>query len=487
MAPDGGIHTKIAIVGAGFGGLGMAIELKRAGEHDFLILEKGPDIGGVWRDNTYPGCTCDVPSHLYSFSFAPYRSCTQRYAPQQDILSYLQQIAADNRLQQHLRFDIEISEALFQTDSNEWVISTTSNKLIRAEIVIFAVGQLHKPHCPDIPGMETFSGQLFHSANWNHDVDLCGKRVSVIGTGSSAAQMLPALASAASELTVYQREPHWVLPKPDADFGCFARLLLRLPGGHAAYRSALSHGADMLLSPVTRSDALRRVVEWYARRNLRRQIGRKDLIQKLMPSYPIGGKRIVFDNRFYRTLTLDNVRLITEPIASVNSSAIKTQNHTIDDVDVIICATGFKASEFLLPIHVRGRDGHSLNADWAQGAQAFMGLAVYRYPNLFMIAGPNTFNPAGSNPEMKELQVAYILRCLRWKESNGAQAIEVRREAAEGYQAWLKGRLEETVWSEPANSWYRHESGKVTSPWPASRRAFARMLRDEPQRSFRKL
>ncbi|KAJ4332294.1 hypothetical protein N0V95_009692 [Ascochyta clinopodiicola] len=249
--------------------------------------------------------------------------------------------------------------------------------------------------------MERFAGQLFHSADWNHDIDLRGKRVSVIGTGSSAAQMLPALES-------------------------------------AAYTSVIRTG--------------------------------KDVVQKLMPSHPIRSKRIVFDNGVCPTLTLNNVHLVTEPIDSVGSGGIKTRSHATIETDVIVCAAGFKASDFLLPIHVRGRDGHSLDADWARGAQAFMGLAVYRFPNLFMIAGPNAFNSAGSHPDMNELQVAYILKCLCWKERIGARAIEVRREAAEGYQAWLEEKLDRTVWSEQASSWYRHESGQVTSSWPASRR-----------------
>jgi cation diffusion facilitator CzcD-associated flavoprotein CzcO len=488
---------KIVIVGAGFGGLGMGIALKRAGEDDFMILEKHSDIGGVWRDNTYPGCTCDVPSHLYSFSFAPYRSRDQRYPPQQAILAYLQQVASDYGLRPHLCLNTEISEAHFQQDKNNWNIVTKSNQQdknncnivtesnrhICAEVVIFAVGQLHKPNSPDIPGVENFPGSVFHSAEWDHKIDRKNKRISVIGTGSSAAQMLPTLARESSHLTVFQRTPQWVLPKPDSNFGCIGRSILQIPGAHRLYRRALGYGADIVLSPVMRSVVWRRIVESYAKYNLRRQIPNKELVKKLMPLYPIGSKRILFDNQFYHTLTFQNVTLVTEPIRSISKGGIETSGKSTK-TDIIIFATGFRASDFLVPMSVRGRDGYSLNKDWNSGAEAFLGLAIHGYPNLFMIAGPNTFNPAGSNPEMKELQIAYIMECLRWKKEISAQAIEVNQQATTQYQEWLTRKMGQTVWPDSVNSWYKHESGKVTNPWPVSVRVFARMLRNKPQHSF---
>jgi cation diffusion facilitator CzcD-associated flavoprotein CzcO len=487
MAQTEPIRTKVVIVGAGFGGLGMGIALKRDGEDNFMILEERSDVGGVWRDNTYPGCTCDVPSHLYSFSFAPYKSRHQRYPPQQAILTYLQQVATDYGLRQHLSLKTKVLKAHFREVENSWDIVTESEQHIQAEVVIFAVGQLHQPNYPDIPGLDEYCGHKFHSAEWDHSVDLNGKRISIIGTGSSAAQMLPTLASVSSSLTVYQRNPHWVLPKPDPDFSYIGRSILRIPGAHRAYRKALGYGADILLSPVMRSDAWRLVVEWYAKYNLRHQIASKELVQKLMPSYPIGSKRIVFDNHFYPTLTRQNVHLITEPIKSISGSRIETSSGTFSETEIIIYATGFRASDFLVPMSVRGRDGHSLNEDWNSGAEAFLGLAIHGYPNLFMIAGPNSFNPAGSNPEMKELQINYIMKCLRWKKEIGAQAIEVGQQATSQYQEWLAGKMRRTVWPESVNSWYKHESGKVTSPWPVSVRVFARMLRGKPHHSFASL
>jgi cation diffusion facilitator CzcD-associated flavoprotein CzcO len=479
-------RTKIVIIGAGFGGLGMGAALQRSGEREFLILEKGYTVGGVWRDNTYPGCTCDVPSHLYSFSFAPYESRKKRFPPQQEILHYLEKVAAEEGLLPHLHLNTEVEKARFREDKNDWEIITAGDDQIHAEIVVFAVGQLHRPNFPDILGLDNFDGPVLHPAKWDNGVDFRGKHISVIGTGSSAAQMLPSLASVASSVTVYQRNPHWVLPKLNPDFGRIGRTLLRTPGAHGIYRKALSYGADILLSPIPRSKLWRSVVGTYARRSLRTQIVNKDLSEKLLPTYPIGTKRILFDNEFYSALTRPNVQLITAPIRSVSDKCIDTDEGA-QPTDVIICATGYRASEFLVPMAVQGRNSRCLNEDWQSGAEAFMGLAIHGYPNLFMIAGPNSFNPAGSNPEMKEVQISYIMRCLRWKNICGATGIEVSHKATVEYQEWLKRRMEKTVWQESVDSWYRHESGKITNPWPDSLRVFKRLMRTQPSHSFGKL
>lgn len=486
------IKKKVVIIGAGFGGLGMAVALMKAGVYDFIILEEGCDIGGVWRNNKYPGCTCDVPSHLYSFSFAPYRRRDLRYPPQQSILTYLQEVATQNGLLnekgqqgQRLSLNTKVLEANFQEEAHCWDIITVSQRY-RAEIVIFAVGQLHKPNYPS--GHERFAGPKFHSAEWNNSIGLVDKHISVIGTGSSAAQMLPTLAKYSSKLTVFQRTPQWVLPKPDLNFSCMEALLLRIPGAHQLYRKFLSHGADMFLSPVTRSNVWRNVVQRYAEYNLCRQVADEKLLKQLTPSYSIGCKRILFDNHFYSTLAQEKVELVTDPIVSFREDGIVTKGENGEVVvktDVIIYATGFKASEFLNPMSVQGWNGHTLEKDWAAGAEAFLGLAIHGYPNLFMIAGPNSFNPAGSNPEMKELQIAYIVKCITWKERIGAKAIEVSREATSQYQKWLSRKMKQTVWQEPVDSWYKHESGKVTSPWPESLRVFSRMLQRNPQDSFK--
>ncbi|MGK8523952.1 flavin-containing monooxygenase [Nocardia asteroides] len=476
---------KVAVVGAGFGGIGMGVGLQRAGITDFVIFERGGDVGGVWRDNTYPGCSCDVPSHLYSFSFAPYRSRRIRFPRQVEILEYLRQVATDHGLCPHLKLGVAIEEATYLEAEGRWELITSCGQRVLAEVVVFAVGQLHRPNVPDLPGRADFTGPSFHSARWDHDQNLRGVDVAVIGTGSSAAQMLPALASTARHVRVFQRTPHWVLPKPSSAFGPLARAALRLPGAHGLYRRALYYGADAVLAPIMRRGWSARPAEWAARRYLRRRIRDPRLREQLTPGYPLGGKRIIFDSHYYSALTSDNVDLVTAPITRLTRDGLLTADGAHHHADVIIYATGFRAPEFLIPITVRGRGGALLHEQWRSGATALLGVAVPGYPNAFLIAGPNSFNPAGSNPAMKELQIDYILRCLRWRERIGAAAVEVRAAAMQAHQQWIERAVAKTVWPAVERSWYKHSSGRVTNPWPASARAFDRALRRPPSESFR--
>ncbi|MBF6336714.1 NAD(P)/FAD-dependent oxidoreductase [Nocardia abscessus] len=474
----------VAVVGAGFGGIGMGVGLRRAGITDFVIFEGGCDVGGVWRDNTYPGCSCDVPSHLYSFSFAPYRSRRIRYPRQGEILDYLRRVAADHGLAPHLKLNTAIIAATFLESRGCWELITSCGQRVLADVVIFAVGQLHRPNIPDIAGRADFAGASFHSARWDHDQDLHGMDVAVIGTGSSAAQMLPTLAATARRVRVFQRTPHWVLPKPPDDFGPLARAALRLPGAHGLYRRALYYGADVVLAPIMHRGWSARPAEWAARRYLHSRISDPRLRAKLTPDYPIGGKRIIFDSHYYSALTSDNVELITAPITRIVPDGLRTDDGAHHRADVIVYATGFRAPEFLIPITVRGRGGALLHDQWRTGAAALLGVAVPGYPNAFLIAGPNSFNPAGSNPGMKEHQIDYIIRCLRWRDRIGAAAIEVRAAAMRAHQQWIERALAKTVWPATGRSWYKHDSGRVTNPWPASARTFERALRRPPSASF---
>ncbi|KAK0639923.1 putative monooxygenase [Cercophora newfieldiana] len=478
--------TKFLIVGTGFGGIEMAVALQKAGIDDYVMLEKGADIGGVWRDNSYPGCSCDIPSHLYSFSFAPYKGGEKRFPPQRDILAYLRQVATDFQLWPHVRLNTAVVQAVFQEDTNRWEVTTSSSETYDTEHVIFAVGQLHRPHFADIPGRKDFLGPQLHPAVWDHNIDLRDKNIAIIGTGSSAAQMLPSLASVARSVTLYQRTPAWILPKPSPNFGRLTRWTLHhLPGAHALYRTTLSHAADLLLAPLPRtnltSKPLRLAAETLALCHLHIQVPNRTLRHQLTPSYPIGTKRILFDSHFYPALSRPNVHLVTDPISHITPTDIvttTTANGAHHPADIIIFATGFKASEFLAPISILGRNGRSLSAEWACGGEAFLGVAMHGYPNAFVIAGPNSFNPAGSNPGMKEVQVEFIMRCLKWKGEVGAGAVEVRGEVVEGYKGWLGGRMGGTVWRDSeVGSWYRHASGKVTGPWPASGRRFRKVVR----------
>ncbi|GAA5104750.1 flavin-containing monooxygenase [Nocardia iowensis] len=483
--PANGIpHFKVVVIGAGFGGIGMAVALKHAGTENFTILDSGNTVGGVWRDNTYPDCNCDVPSHLYSFSFAPYRDRRTRYPGQPEILAYLQNVVSEHGLEPHLQLNTAISEATYLDTEGSWWLTTTCGHNIVAEVVVFAVGQLHRPHIPEFPGQSEFSGPAFHSARWDHDQDLHGLDLAVIGTGSSAAQLIPALAGLARTVRVFQRTPNWVLPKPATHFGPLARIALAVPFGHKLYRHALAYGADAVLAPIMRRGWSARPAEWAARRYLRREISDPVLRAKLTPDYPVGGKRILVDSGYYQALNEPNVELITDPITNITTTGIQTADNRHHHADAIIYATGFHASEFLVPVTVRGRGGRLLHEQWSTGAQAFMGLAVPGYPNAFLIAGSNSFNPAGSNPEMKERQINYILKCLRWREETGAATVEVSADAMGHHQEWMRTTLAKTVWPYSVSSWYKHPSGRVTNPWPSSARTFRRMLRHHPSQVF---
>ncbi|MEV5652886.1 NAD(P)/FAD-dependent oxidoreductase [Nocardia sp. NPDC052254] len=478
------MHSTVVVVGSGFGGIGMGAALRRAGMEDFLILEESPELGGVWRDNTYPGCNCDVPAHLYSFSFAPYRSTRTRYPGRRRTLEYLRAVAADAGLPAHLRTDTALTEATYRETEARWELKAANGIRMTADIVVFAVGQLHRPNIPELPGQADFAGVSFHTAQWNPAADPAGCRVAVIGTGSSAAQCLPSLSDSAASVRVFQRTPQWILPKPAAEFGPAARTVLRLPGAQRAYRWGLRQGADTLLAPIMRRGWTARPAEWAARRHLRREVADPVLRARLTPDYPIGAKRIVFDAHYYRALGRDNVELITAPITRIVPEGVETADGIRHAVDMIVYATGFRAAEFLSPITVRGRGGLLLHEQWDSGAKAFMGLAVPGFPNAFLIAGPNSFNPAGSNPGMKEQQIDYIMRCLRWRAHIDAPAIDVRPGAMAAYEQWMDDALARTVWSSNVPSWYKHRNGAITSPWPASARTYGRMLRRPPAASF---
>ncbi|MGW4368065.1 flavin-containing monooxygenase [Nocardia takedensis] len=471
---------QVAVVGSGFGGIGMAAALRRAGISRFTVFERADDIGGVWRDNTYPGCNCDVPAHLYRLPIAPYRDRHIRYPDQRATLNYLHRIVAEEGLAPHIRAGTGITAATYLDESGCWALVTDSGQTIWTETVVFALGQLHRPHIPVLPGQTQFRGTTFHTARWNHEHRLSARNVAVIGTGSSAAQILPHLAEVAARVRVFQRTPHWVLPKLAPKFGPATRALLAVPGAHHAYRRMLHHSADHLLAPIMRRGWPARPAEAIARRHLRHHIPDPVMRAKLTPNYPLGGKRIVFDNGFYPSLNRPNVDLITTPIRELDTRGLTTRDGAHHDVDTIIYATGFEASQFLADVTVTGRDGRLLHEHWAQGATAFYGMAVPGFPNMFLIAGPNTFTPAGSNPAMKQHQIDYILACLRLRAETGTTAIEVDNDTMAVYQQWMDRAIEKTVWPRAPHSWYKHATGAVTNPWPATVGRYGASLRQHP-------
>ncbi|WP_084497067.1 flavin-containing monooxygenase [Nocardia amamiensis] len=478
-------HHQAVIVGAGFGGLTMGAELKAAGIHDFVILEEGADVGGVWRENTYPGCACDVPSHLYSFAFDPYRDPRIRYPGQPDILAYMQTVAERQGLREHLRTTTAVTAADYDDAAGVWTLTTADGARLRAGAVIWAVGQLHRPAMPSIPGLDAFGGRAFHSARWNHNVDLTG-HIAVIGTGSSGTQIVPELARTAASVTVYQRTPAWILPRPRERFGPLTRWALEhVPGLHQLYRAGLHQGADLTLAPIMHGGWSARPATWVARAHLRRQVADPALRGELTPRYRIGEKRILLDSKFYPALRLPHVELVTDPIERIAVDGIRTTDGTHRPADVIVLATGFKAPEFLGGIEIRGRGGADLHRQWAStgGPEAYLGLAVPGFPGMFMIAGPHSFTPAHSNPAIKASQARYIARCLEHSTALGAP-LEVSASAMTAYRRWLDGALASTVWPDGVASWFKQSDGVITNPWPASVKRFDRMTRLGPEHIF---
>jgi cation diffusion facilitator CzcD-associated flavoprotein CzcO len=469
----GGATTPwaVAIIGAGFGGLGMAIALGRAGEHDVLLLEKGDDVGGVWRENTYPGAACDVPSHLYSFSFEPNPRWSRTYSPQAEILDYLRHCAAKYGVRDRIRFGCEMTAAAFDEAAALWRIDWRDaqgrSHAGHARILVSAVGLLSRPAIPALPGLATFAGPVFHSAQWNHAVDLKDKRVAVIGSGASAIQFVPEVARDAARLSVFQRTPSYVLPRSDRAYSeRERRRFARWPWLMALHRAVIYAAHDSRAVGFTRLGWIVDIIGGIpARRQLRRQVPDPVLRERLTPRYPIGCKRILISNDWLPTFARPNVELVTDAIDAVTPAGVRVAGGREIALDAIVLATGFAASEFLAPMTILGRGGRSLNEAWSRGAQAWLGITVPGFPNFFMLYGPNTNLGHNSIVFMLESQVAHVMRCLRKLRAASGATIEVETPPFDRYNARLRRRAQRTVFAGCA-SWYMDASGRHTVNWP---------------------
>ncbi|MEU8378051.1 NAD(P)/FAD-dependent oxidoreductase [Streptosporangium sp. NPDC048865] len=475
------MRPNVAIIGAGFGGLCMAIQLEKAGIRSYTIFEKGAGVGGTWRDNTYPGAGCDIPSHLYSFSFERYTSWTRRYAAQPEILRYLEGCADKYGLRPRIRLNTAVTSAVFDESLGRWRVATAAGEEL-FDVVVSAVGQLNRPQLPDIPGMSTFDGASFHSARWDHSVDLAGRRVAVIGNGSSAAQFIPEVAEAAGHLDVFQRTPNWVIPKPDAVFGPRMRTALRrVPFLQRAYREWTYRYAENTLYPALSGGWTTDLLPKHALEHLRNQVPDPVLRAKLTPDYPFGCKRVVVDSGFYPALTRPDVDVVTDRIVRILPGGVET-SAGLHEADVIVYATGFETSGFLASIEVTGREGRHLAEEWKDGAEAYLGIAVPRFPNLFMLYGPNTNLGHNSIVFMLECQVRYIMGCLAHLASRGP--MEVRPEAMATWRQSVGRAMEGMVWQAGCTSWYKNEAGRVTGNWPGSASAYRRITRTPRPEAF---
>jgi cation diffusion facilitator CzcD-associated flavoprotein CzcO len=460
------IHS-VVIIGAGFGGLGMAIRLKAQGQDDIVIIEKGGDVGGCWRDNTYPGAACDVPSHLYSYSFERHYPWSRRFAPQSEIFAYQQHCARKYDIYRHIRFNTEVAEAHFDDQQGLWEITLTSDQKILARTLITATGQLNQPAYPNLPGIDEFKGKHFHSARWDHDVDLAGKTVAVVGTGASAIQFVPEVAKVAGKVMLFQRSAAHVLSKPDRAYTAREHLMLkRFPITQTLDRLRIYVANEARVLGFTSFQQAMAVFEWKFKRQLYKFIKDPEQREKLTPDYPIGCKRILMSNEYYPALAKDHVEVINHGIREVTAKGVIDSEGQHHDVDVIIYGTGFQATDFLTPMTITGRDGVSLNDAWQDGAEAYLGMTVSGFPNLFMLYGPNTNLGHNSIIYMLESQINYVQQCLAEIEAQGLRSMEVRKSVQTNFNDSVQSKIHDTVWNKGCHSWYTTASGKNTNNWP---------------------
>ena len=455
----------VAIVGAGLSGICLAIKLKQAGIAAFALFEKSGGIGGTWRDNTYPGAACDVPSHLYAFSFERAWDWSRKYATQAEILGYIERLARKYALHPHIRLGTELAGARFDAGRGLWRIHTKAGEEIAARALVSGCGQLSRPRYPDIPGRDRFAGKQFHSARWDHGCDLAGKRVAVIGNGASATQLIPAIAPAVAKLYIFQRSANWLVPRGDRAYAPWEKWLFRhVPLAERAYRCLIYWQFELRFAGFGRGSRIGRMAEALSLKHLARQLADPSLRAALRPDYPIGCKRVLIADDYYPVLRRANVELVTTPIARATEDAIVTADGAARPVDAIIHATGFETTRFLAPMEIVGAAGVPVEREWQQGAAAYYGMAVPGYPNFFLMYGPNTNLGHNSIIFMIECQANYILRSLK-RLLGAAGALEVRREAMARYQARLERDLARTVWAAGCRSWYKTAAGKVTNNW----------------------
>ncbi len=466
---------RLAIIGSGFGGIGLAYYLTRAGITDFVILEKADDLGGTWRENTYPGAACDVPSHLYSYSFEPHYPWSNRYAPQAEILAYIRHVASKYDLNRYIRYSAEVSSAEFDAQHGLWEIALADGSKLRAQAMVSAVGQLHRPAIPDIPGLGKFAGKSFHSARWDHSYDFKGKSVAVIGTGASAVQFLPIIAEQAAHLDLHQRSPGWVVPKVDRKFSRFERWMLdTFPIIHDLDRLRVYCITEALAYAYDGHKWAETLVTWLAKIQLRLQVKDPVLRKRLTPNFPIGCKRILLSMDWLRALARPNVEVVTEAIKEVTTDGIVSADGKERKVDVILFGTGFAATQFLTPMRVTGRDGLDLHAQWKKGAEAYLGMTVSGFPNFYMLYGPNTNVGSGSIIYMLECQQRYVVQMLQAGEKQGWVYAEVRDDAHEKYVTEIRQRSAATTFEGGCQSWYTTAEGRNTNNWVGLMREFKR-------------
>lgn len=481
--PDLQRTARVLIIGSGFAGIGMAIKLRERGITDVVILERAADLGGTWRDNRYPGCACDVESTLYSFSFAPNPDWSRTFSPQPEIQAYLWRVATEHGIVPLVRFNEEVTGARWDEAAAEWSVTSTSGEW-RAQSVVMANGALSDPIVPALPGLASFTGPAFHTAQWDTSIPLEGKRVAIIGTGASAIQVVPAIQPRVKKLLVLQRTPPWVLPRFDRAVPAWRRALYaRIPLVQRLLRGLLHLRHELLFQPF-RHPSLRRVFERLVGLHLRHQVRDPALRRALTPSYALGCKRLLLSDDYYPALTQPNVEVVTSPVSEIGPRTITTADGRTHDIDVLVLATGFRVTDPILAPLVVGRGGASLADAWQGSPKAYMGTTVAGFPNLFMLMGPNTGLGHSSVILMAEAQFEHVLGVLLLAESRGVRALDPRAEAQARFVEWIDESLAPTVWNAGGcTSWYLDRTGRNSALWPFGvdrfRRTVERIVADD--------
>lgn len=473
------------VIGAGFSGLAIGVELRRRGLEDFVILEKAQGVGGTWRFNAYPGAACDIPANLYSFSYAPNPGWSHRYARQPEILAYLESFADRYDLRRHLRLGVEVRRAAFDVERGRYHVECADGRDFDARALVLGNGALHLPSIPRLPGIEAFEGQAFHTAEWPSEYDARGKRIAVIGAGASAIQIVPELAPIAAAVYVHQRTPPWILPRHDRAIGTLEKQLNeRLPALQRLERIGTYWRHESRAIAFLRWPRLMDWGEREARAYLRRSIANPDLREALTPAYRMGCKRVLLSNEYYPTLQRENVELVTEPIESVSEQEMRTTDGRERVVDTIVYATGFQATNYLSKIEIVGATGRSLNATWRRRPGAYLGMHVAGFPNLFLMTGPNTGLGHNSMVFMIEAQARHIAQCIRWIVDEKLSSISVRLPVQAAYNTDLRARLARTVWASGCTSWYLAAGGLNLTLWPGFTFDYRRRTRQIRETDF---
>jgi cation diffusion facilitator CzcD-associated flavoprotein CzcO len=464
-----GNDVRVIIVGTGFSGLGMAIQLAKSGIDDFVVLEKAQDVGGTWRDNSYPGCACDIQSHMYSFSFEQNPNWTRSFPSQPEIWDYLRKVADRYDLRRHIRFGQEMVGARWDADRQVWHVRSGTGAEFTGQFLVSGVGALHIPNVPDLPGIDTFEGTTFHSANWNHDHDLRGKRVAVVGTGASAIQFVPQIAPDVRRLHLFQRTAPWVMPKPDYPMPSWARKLFRfVPGAQRLYRDLLYWLLEVRAVGFNGHPKLLRAAEKIAKRHIGKHVKDPSLRRKVVPDYRMGCKRVLVSNDYYPSLNRENVEVVTEGVTQVRAHSVVAGDGTEREVDTIIFGTGFHVTDAFDNLEIIGRDGRNLGKEWAtEGMRTHLGITVSGFPNLFFLLGPNTGLGHNSVVFMIESQIKYVADAMGLVDRENARAIDVRAGVQDAFNAEIQRKLVRGVWTQGGcKSWYLDAKGVNRTIWP---------------------